>query len=201
MIPVKKDHRFYLRLFWSTFTLSACTFGGGYVIIPLMRRKFVIQLGWMEEREMLDIAAIAQSAPGAMAVNAAILVGYRLAGIPGALLTILGTVLPPLALLSVISLCYTAFRDSGLVAAFLWGMQAAVGAVIADVVISMGMQIARLKKALPICIMLGSFTAAIVFGVNAVWIILFCGALGALSTLWRNRGTRRAKAPRKEDDV
>lgn len=191
---MKKDPRFYLRLFWSTFTLSACTFGGGYVIIPLMQRKFVIQLEWLEEKEMLDIAAIAQSSPGAMAVNAAILVGYRLAGLPGALLTILGTVLPPLILLSVISLCYQAFRSSGWVGAFLWGMQAAVGAVIVDVVVGMGMSLIKRKQLLPICIMAGAFLAACVFGLNVIWIILFCGALGALCTLFREKRER----PRKE---
>lgn len=184
---MKKDARFYLRLFWSTFTLSACTFGGGYVIIPLMQRKFVIRYHWLEEKEMLDIAAIAQSAPGAMAVNAAILVGYRLAGFAGALLTILGTVLPPLIILSVISVCYDAFRTSGLVAAFLWGMQAAVGAVIADVVIGMAMNLFKKREILPICIMAGAFVASFVFGVNVIWIILFCGALGALSTLRRHK--------------
>lgn len=184
---MKKDPRFYLRLFWSTFTLSACTFGGGYVMIPLMQRKFVIQYEWLQEKEMLDIAAIAQSSPGAMAVNAAILIGYRLAGLPGALLTILGTVLPPLLLLSIISLFYQAFRASGWVGAFLWGMQAAVGAVIVDVVIGMGMNVVRLKKVLPICIMAGAFLASCVFGLNAIWIILFCGALGALSTLLRGK--------------
>ena len=71
----------YAKLFLSTFQLSACTFGGGFVIIPLMRKKFVEQLGWIDEQEMMDLTAIAQSSPGAIAVNAAILVGYRVAGI------------------------------------------------------------------------------------------------------------------------
>ena len=61
-----------------------------------MRRKFVEELGWIEEDEMLDLIAIAQSSPGAIAVNASILVGYHVAGFLGAMLTVLGTVLPPL---------------------------------------------------------------------------------------------------------
>ena len=72
----------YRKLFFSTFKLSACTFGGGFVIIPLMRKKFVEELGWIEEDEMLDLTAIAQSSPGAIAVNASILVGYHVAGLP-----------------------------------------------------------------------------------------------------------------------
>ena len=77
---MKKDFAFYRKLFTSTFYLSAFTFGGGYVIIPLMRKKFVEQFHWIEETEMLDLTAIAQSAPGQIAVNASILIGYRLAG-------------------------------------------------------------------------------------------------------------------------
>jgi uncharacterized protein YqcC (DUF446 family) len=90
-------------LFLSTFKLSACTFGGGYVIVPLMRKKFVEELHWIGEPEMLDLVAIAQSSPGPIAVNASILVGYHMAGVPGALITMLGTVLPPLGIISVIS--------------------------------------------------------------------------------------------------
>lgn len=80
---MKKDIKFYFKLFASTFYLSAFTFGGGFVIIPLMRKKFVDQYKWIDEKEMLDLTAIAQASPGAIAVNAAILVGYRLAGISG----------------------------------------------------------------------------------------------------------------------
>ena len=69
----------YWTLFLSTFQLSAFTFGGGFVIIPLMRKKFVEKLKWIDEQEMLDLTAIAQSSPGAIAVNASILVGYRVA--------------------------------------------------------------------------------------------------------------------------
>ena len=78
------------QLFLSTFKLSACTFGGGFVIIPLMRERFVKELHWIEEEETLDLTAIAQSSPGSIAINASILVGYHVAGIPGALITVVG---------------------------------------------------------------------------------------------------------------
>ena len=126
-----------IKLFLSTFKISACTFGGGFVIIPLLRRKFVEELGWIDEQEMMDLTAIAQSSPGAIAVNASILVGYRVAGIPGAMLTVLGTVLPPLIIISVISLFYKAFRDNAIVNAAMAGMLCGVAAVILDVVINM----------------------------------------------------------------
>lgn len=72
-----------LKLFWSTLYLSAFTFGGGYVIVSLMKKKFVDDFGWIDEEEMLDLVAIAQSTPGAIAVNGAIVVGYKLEGIIG----------------------------------------------------------------------------------------------------------------------
>lgn len=75
-------------LFFSTLYLSAFTFGGGYVIVSLMKKKFVDEYHWIEEDEMRDLIAIAQSAPGAIAVNGAIVVGYKLAGLPGALLLV-----------------------------------------------------------------------------------------------------------------
>ena len=91
----EKNNGHLLRsLFLSTFYLSAFTFGGGYVIVTLMKQKFVDELHWIDEDEMLDLVAIAQSAPGAIAVNGAIVVGYKLAGVTGLLTAVLGTALP-----------------------------------------------------------------------------------------------------------
>ena len=83
---------FYWKLFKSTFIISAFTIGGGFVIIPLLKAKFVDEYKWMDDKEALNLVAIAQSAPGAIAVNGAIVVGYKLAGIAGALAAIIGTI-------------------------------------------------------------------------------------------------------------
>jgi len=144
-----KDMKFYLKLFSSTFYLSAFTFGGGYVIIPLMKKKFVDEYQWIEEKEILDLTAIAQSTPGAMAVNAAILIGYRMAGILGAVITILGTILPPLIILTVISLAYSAFIENQIVKLILRGMQAGVAAVVIDVSLTMILGVLKGKKIIP----------------------------------------------------
>jgi len=178
---MKKDMKFYLKLFVSTLYLSTFTFGGGFVIIPLMRKKFVDEYKWIEEEEMLDLAAIAQSAPGAIAVNAAIIVGYRLAGVLGAMITIIATVLPPLIILSIISVAYTAFRDSLIVKYILRGMQAGVAAVIIDVVISMAISLFKEKKLLPIMIMISAFIATFILNINVIIIILTSGIIGAIS--------------------
>ena len=98
------------KIFISTLYLSAFTFGGGYVIVTLMKKKFVDEYHWIEEDEMLDLVAIAQSSPGAIAVNGAIVVGFKLAGLPGTLVAILGTIIPPFVIISVIA---TAFSSAG----------------------------------------------------------------------------------------
>lgn len=188
--PVK-EKRLYWKLFWATFQLSAFTFGGGYVIVPLMRRKFVMNLHWLEEDEMLDLTAIAQSTPGAMAVNASVLVGYRVAGLPGAFVTVLATILPPFLILSVISLFYTQFRDNWAVNLVLKGMQAGVAAVICDVVVSMGWNIFKLRRVLPVIMMAGAFVASWFFDVNVVLVILLCAVVGAIDTWRRERAGKK----------
>ena len=180
----------YRELFLSTFRLSACTFGGGFVIIPLMRKRFVEELGWIEEDEMLDLTAIAQSSPGAIAVNASILVGYHVAGVPGAMITVLGTVLPPLMIISVISLFYQAFRDNAIVNMAMSGMLCGVAAVICDVVINMAKAVLKKKRILPVLVMIGSFVSVHFFSVNIIVIILVCGAIGAADTWYQGKAAK-----------
>ncbi|SDQ20163.1 chromate transporter [Carnobacterium viridans] len=179
---MKKDASFYWTLFSSTFTLSAFTFGGGYVIVPLMQKRFVKELGWITEEEMLDLVAIAQSSPGPIAVNASIIIGYRMAGIRGALLSVLGTSIPPLVIITIVSYFYLAFRDNAIINAVLLGMQAGVAAVIVNVVIDMVKGITKNKKSLPILVMILAFLAAAFTSINIVIILFVCGAIGAYTT-------------------
>ena len=173
----------YLKLFFSTLRLSACTFGGGFVIVPLMRRRFVEELGWIGEQEMLDITAIAQTAPGTTSVNASILVGYRVAGVPGALLTVLGTVLPPLIIISVVSPFYSAFREHVIVNRVMTGMFSGVAAVVCDVVITMGREVLRTRRLLYVVLMLAAFVAVRFLCWNVILVILACAGVGAADTL------------------
>jgi len=175
------------KVFFSTLYLSAFTFGGGYVIVTLMKKKFVDELHWIDEEEMLDLVAIAQSAPGAIAVNGAIVVGYKLAGIAGALAAIIGTIIPPFVILSVIFYFYAAFSSNYIVKTVLDGMQAGVGAVIASVVWDMGADIARQKSLSSMLIMAAAFVLSCVCKVNVVYIVLGCIALGTARTLLGRR--------------
>ena len=180
-----------LKLFWSTLYLSAFTFGGGYVIVSLMKKKFVDEYHWIEEEEMLDLIAIAQSSPGAIAVNGAIVVGYKLAGMIGAATAILATILPPFLILSILSVFYNAFQDNFLVSQMLNGMQAGVGAVIASVVYDMGRGVLKEKDPLSMVIMAGAFMVVCVFEVNVIYVVIASGLIGAVRT-WIQE--RRAKA-------
>lgn len=174
----------YIKLFKSTFFLSMFTFGGGYVIVPLMEKKFVNELGWISEDEMLDLIALGQSSPGPIAVNTSILVGYRMAGVSGAMVTVLGTIIPPLLIMTVLAYIYIAVRDNPIVNNVLLGMQAGVAAIIVNVVYNMGKRIVVQKKILPILVMIAALIAGIVFQVNILWLLLFSGIIGALTTLW-----------------
>ena len=104
---MKKDILF--KLFISTLYLSAFTFGGGYVIISLMKKKFVDEYHWIEEKEILDLVAIAQSAPGPIAVNGAIVLGYKLCGVLGIIVSVIATILPPFFIISFVSFFYQLF--------------------------------------------------------------------------------------------
>lgn len=134
---MNKSIKFYGKLFWATFLLSAFTFGGGYVIVSLMKKQFVDDYDWFKQEEMLDLVAIAQSSPGPIAINTAIIVGYQLGGFWGIFLTVIATALPPFAIISVVALFYQAFIQNQWVAWALEGMQAGVAAVIASVIYEM----------------------------------------------------------------
>jgi chromate transporter len=186
--------RILLKLFLSTLYISAFTFGGGFVIITFMKRKFVDELHWINESEMLDMAALAQSSPGAIAVNAAILVGWRVAGFPGMLISVLGTILPPMCILSVISFFYAAFATNTIVALVLKGMQAGVAAVIMDVVFGLGRNVLKERSWSHTVIMAAAFIAVYFFNVNVILIILAAALWGVLTELGKYKKDKEAAA-------
>lgn len=165
-------------LFKSMFVLSACTFGGGFVIVSLMKKKYVEQLQWLDEDEMLDITAITQSSPGPLPVNASVIIGYRMCGIVGSLAAVLGSILPPMIIISIISLFYNEFRTNRYIAIALQVMRAGVAAVICDVVINLAKNVCRTKRIMYIAMMIVAFAATYFFGVSAMAVILICLGIG-----------------------
>lgn len=172
-----------MELFLSTFRISASTFGGGFVIVPMLKKRFVEELKWLEEDEVLDLIAIAQSSPGPIAVNASTLIGYKVLGFKGALMAILGTALPPLIIISIISLFYKAFRDSKYVSLLMTGMLCGVAAVLSDVVINLIKGVYKRKSVLAIIILLSSFVALRFLGVNILLVILCTALIGVIKAL------------------
>lgn len=177
---MKKDTRFYMKLFSSTFLISAFTFGGGYVMIPMIKKKFVEEYRWLEEDEMMNLVAIAQASPGAIAVNAAIILGYRLAGIIGILLTIIGTVLPPFIIIAVLSSVYSMVNHNLIIQFILRGMQAGVAVVIFDVVITMLKPIIKDKNFVSIIILIIAFISVSILKWNVGIIMIVSGVLGVI---------------------
>ncbi len=173
-----------LKLFFSMLYISAFTFGGGFVIVTFMKRKFVDEYRWIDEQEMLDMTALAQSSPGAIAVNAAILVGWKAAGFAGMIVSVLGTIIPPMVILSVISLFYRLFATNRYVALVLRGMSCGVAAVILDVSVSLGMNVIRTREWVHYAVMAAAFIATFFFKVNVIFIILAAAAVGIVTALY-----------------
>lgn len=171
------------KLFISTLTLSACTFGGGFVIVSLYKKKFVEELKWLEEDEMLDITAIAQSSPGPIPVNASVILGYRIHGILGSIIAILGTIIPPFIIISLISVFYKQFKSNEIIAVALQVMRAGVAAVILDVVVNLAKNVIKLKNILYIIVMVVAFIGTYFFNVGAMYIIFSCLAIGLVTVL------------------
>lgn len=168
------------QLFKSTFMLSAFTFGGGFVIVSLMKKKFVEELNCLKEDEMLDITAIAQSSPGPIPINASVILGYRMHGVLGSLVAVIGTSIPPMIIISIISVFYTQFRENEVIAIALQVMRAGVAAVIFDVVINLTQNLVKTKKILYIGLMVVCFIAIYIFNISAMVAILACLSVGII---------------------
>ena len=186
-----EEPHLYWKLFFTCFVISACTFGGGLVIMSMLQKKFVEELKWIEQEEMMDLIAIAQSCPGVMAVNSSTIIGYRVAGIPGAALTLVGTVLPPMIILSVISVFYRQFRDNRIVSLLLKGMQAGVAGVLIYLTGTMCQTALKDRRPVFLVLLILSAVAVIGFNVDVILVILFCGLVGGFTVLREERMNRK----------
>ena len=177
---MKKDYSKLWTLFKSMFVLSACTFGGGFVIVSLMKKRYVEELKWLDEDEMLDVTAITQSCPGPLPVNASVIIGYRMAGVVGSLTAILGTIIPPMVIISIISLFYNQFRTNPYIATALQVMRAGVAAVIFDVVINLAGNVLKTKRILYIAMLVIAFVATYFLDISAMGVIIVCLCIGLI---------------------
>jgi chromate transporter len=123
--------RMFLDLFRTFFKIGLFTLGGGYAMIPIIEQEVVEKNKWIDKAEFLDVLAVSQSCPGALAVNMSVFVGYRTRKMRGALCTVLGTVLPSFIIILLIAMFFHQFQDNAIVAAMFRGIRPAVVALIA----------------------------------------------------------------------
>ena len=183
---MKKDRfKKSISLFLSFLKIGAFTFGGGYAMIPLIQKEVVEKRQWMEESDILDIVAIAESTPGPIAINAATFVGFRVAGFFGAFLATFGVVLPSFVVISLISLLLREFASYRVVRYAFLGIRAGVCALILKALWSMYKLCP--KGLLSYILMALALISVAFFHINAIYVILGCALFGLLYSLMKRR--------------
>lgn len=160
----------YLQIFMTFFKIGATTFGGGYAMLPVIRREVVERHGWVADEEFVDVLAVAQSSPGAVAINSAVFIGCKLKGKAGAFAALLGVVLPPFSIILIIAAFFVHYTAEPVVAAAFAGIRPAVASLIAAAVVKIGKPV--LKKSNNVIFSLAFLTLSAGFGVHPVVIIL-----------------------------
>jgi chromate transporter len=164
------------KLFFVFLRIGAFTFGGGYAMIPFIQREIVENNHWIEEEDIVDIFAIAQSVPGVIAINSAVFVGYRVAGVWGAVASILGVVLPSFLIISIIVLFFYQFKDFSVIANAFEGIRSGVVALIVLAVIKLGKP--SIKDVYGWIIASGAFLVMSMTQLSAIYILLAAAVLG-----------------------
>ncbi len=127
---VTQEWKKLFQIFWTFFKMGPVTFGGGYAMIPMIEREIVIKRKWLNNKDITDVLVIAQSTPGAIAINSAIFVGYRIADIKGAIMGLLGILLPTFTIVILLNITYIFVQENPIITAALQGASAAVVALI-----------------------------------------------------------------------
>ena len=179
VIP-KRNAQFFWTLFKSTFLISLFTVGGGFVIIPLLKAKYVDEYKWITDKDALDMVAIAQSMPGVVACNSAIILGYRMAGVLGTIVALGATILPPLITLSIVAYFYDVVIQNAVIKMALKGMQCGATALIVSVGLDLIIKQAKKKLILPLLILVGTFGANVFFDVNIMVLVIIDAVIGVI---------------------
>lgn len=175
------DNKINSRILFTTFfKINMFTFGGGYTIVPVIIDEFVNKKHLIDDDEMLDIVAIAQSGPGPMAINTSILTGYKLNGWKGALICLLASVLPCLIIVSIMYYIYSTISKNTIVKSALGCMSGAISAVLFITVFQMAKKSLYKHKIFGCILMISTFLTAYFTSINTIYIILFAGLLGLI---------------------
>ena len=167
-----------IELFISIFKIGAFTFGGGYAMIPLIEEEVVNNKGWLSKEEFVDILIVAQSLPGALAVNTSIFLGYKISGILGAITTLIAVILPSFFIILIIAIFFMQFRDNYYINAAFQGITAAVPILVLVGAISLSKGLSKnLRTILTIIIAL---IALMFFNIHPVLVVVISGVYGAI---------------------
>ena len=174
----KRSWRLLPELFFSFFKIGAFTFGGGYAMIPLIERETVEKKKWVQSSDILDIIAIAESTPGPISVNTATFVGYRTAGVLGAVTATFGLILPSFVIIFLISSILARFQDVKAVQYAFRGVRAGVLALVLKAFLSMAKKLPR--KIFSIAVAALAFAAVAFFDINVLLVLVLCAVAGLI---------------------
>ena len=191
----------FFQLFWTYLKIGTFTLGGGYAMLPLIQREVVDRQAWIDEEEFLNMIALAQAAPGLIAVNSAIFIGWRIGGWRGVCGAVLGAVLPSFLIILGIAVLFREWKELPAVEAVFKGVRPAVVALIAAPLVKMARSAmgnpsrpphkrGEFRKALPLLISLVAALLIWLGGVNPVWVIVATIVLTLITVDIRERRRR-----------
>ena len=178
------------ELFITFFRIGAFTFGGGYAMLPLIQKEVVDTKNWLSEDDFSNVLAVTQSAPGALAVNSSVFIGYNLAGFPGALAAVLGSILPSFLIILVVATFFTQFSSAPIVQKMFNGIRPAVVALIAYAVVKLGRNILVNKFAYIIATVV--LLLNLLLGVSPIQNIILAAVTGVAYDLYQHK-TKESK--------
>lgn len=174
----KNEKMNIVEMFLIFLKIASFTFGGGYTIVPVMKDEFSVKRNLIDEKEMIDIVSISTSGPGPMAINCAILTGYRLHGVFGAIMAALASAIPSLIIITVVSYFYKEFSENYYVKSALLGMGGIIAGVLVITSYSMAKQALKENTLISAFIMISAFIASFVYDINTGIIILSVAIFG-----------------------
>ena len=178
-----------LNLFLTFLKIGAFTFGGGYAMIPLIQEETVKKNKWVSDDDILEVIAIAESTPGPISVNAATFIGYKVNGFLGALVSTLGLILPAFVIMFLLSFVLRQVKDIKVVQYAFFGIRAGVLALIVNSLVKMYKQVN--KNLISYIIMIISLILTAFFDINAILVIILCGIIGLVSSIYVERGAKK----------
>ena len=178
-------------LFKTTFFISL-TSNTGYAILSVMKANFIGKYHWFTEEEMSDYIAMAQSAPGPMAINASMIIGWQIAGVAGSAAAVAGCALPPLLVMMAVTLFYNRIISNQYVTIFMKGMQFGVAAMLIDVLLGLFTNVTKKEKLYPCCLIVLSFLYVKLVNKSVFYLALGCIVVSIIKT-WYDRRKEEKK--------